>query len=125
MTKEQWIIYLYGIYPEGGWKALWTILLVCFLLFILIIFAIHNVDKQNGESSTLWEELPKQLKIIPIIVLSILIFLSNLVPNKNVFLALVATPTVVKYIKHTLNNDRLKKIDKLFDITLDKMLKDK
>ena len=123
MTDTQWIIYIYGIYPEGGWTVLWMILLVAYTIFIAAI-GVNNISESKYRSYKPEDYLLNRLswfkKYGISLLLGFMIFLSNLVPPKNTFLALAATPTVVKHITESMDHGKLKKLDKLFDLVLDK-----
>ena len=35
MTNEQWLVYLWSIYPSGGYQVFYAILLIAYLFFII------------------------------------------------------------------------------------------
>ena len=41
MTNEQWLVYLWSIYPNGGFMVTWLILLVGFTAFTLFTAVLH------------------------------------------------------------------------------------
>ncbi len=124
MTNEQWLVYLWSIYPNGGFMHLWIVLLVVFVVGILFIGIIHY-DGDRDET-TLWSILGKWKIAIPSI-LVVFIFLSYLVPKRDHFILILATPYAVeagKSIVDSLNdpNSKLSKLNKMTDKALDKAL---
>jgi hypothetical protein len=113
MTKEQWLLYLYSIYPTSGG---------IFLFFMLIGSALTiawiPVDVEYQEYMP---TLKKWTKIYMISVLITFIFFS-LIPSKKMALAIYATPNVMEYIDD--NKSKLMKIDELLDLSLDKAIKE-
>ncbi len=126
MTKEQWIVYMYGIWPNGNWLVFWlaSLFLTC---LIFIILAIGHSDASNeGKKSTYWTQLGKYKLILPTTFV-FLSFLSSLIPNKQTFLYIIATPYLVdsgKTIIETLQdpNSKASKINLLLDKSLDKAI---
>lgn len=131
MTQEQWLVYLWAIYPNGGFLVFWVI---CFAIVLFIIFiSFVNISVEDGFSlpkeqreKYVWTKLGWWKISLPSI-LVLLIFLSNLVPNREYFAYIVATPYVVdsgKSIIETLDdpNSKLSKLNKIMDKGLDKVL---
>ena len=127
MTNEQWLVYLWSIYPSGGYQVFYAILLIAYLFFIIFALISHSDTSDRYKNETIWFEMGKWKIIIPSVLL-VLIFLSNLVPsNRNHFLYIVATPYVVdsgKSIIESLQdpNSKLYKLNKMTDKALDKAL---
>ena len=126
MTNEQWLVYLWSIYPNGGFLDLWIVLLILFAVGILFTGIIH-FDEYKDET-TLWSKLGKWKIAIPSI-LVLFIFLSNLVPKRDHFLLILATPYAVeagKSLADSLNDPTSKmfKLNQLVDKGLEKMLKE-
>ena len=126
MTNEQWLVYLWSIYPNGGFIHLWIVLLVVFTTGIMFASIFHF----NGytDKKTLWTILGKWKIIIPSI-LVLFIFLSNLVPKRDHFILILATPYAVeagKSLADSLNDPTSKmfKLNQLVDKSLEKMLKE-
>ena len=126
MTNEQWLVYLWSIYPNGGFMHLWIVLLVLFTTGIMFASIFHF----NGytEQKTLWSILGKWKIIIPSI-LVLFIFLSLLVPKRDHFLLILATPYAVeagKSLADSLSDPTSKmfKLNQLVDKGLEKMLKE-
>ena len=126
MTNEQWLVYLWSIYPNGGFMHLWIVLLILFTSGIMFASIFHF----NGytEQKTLWTILGKWKIIIPSI-LVLFIFLSLLVPKRDHFILIIATPYAVeagKSLADSLNDPTSKmfKLNKLVDKGLEKMLKE-
>ena len=126
MTNEQWLVYLWSIYPNGGFMHLWVVLLVLFTSGIMFASIFHF----NGytDEKTLWTILGKWKIIIPSI-LVLFIFLSLLVPKRDHFILILATPYAVeagKSLADSLNDPTSKmfKLNQLVDKGLEKMLKE-
>ena len=126
MTNEQWLVYLWSIYPNGGFMHLWIVLLVLFTTGIMFASIFHF----NGytEQKTLWSILGKWKIIIPSI-LVLFIFLSLLVPKRDHFILILATPYAIeagKTITDSLSDPTSKvfKLNQLVDKGLEKMLKE-
>ena len=127
MTNEQWLVYLWSIYPSGGYQAFYVVCLIIFLLISGMLLVLHSDEKESDKPKTIWYKMGKWKIIIPSVLL-VLIFLSNLVPsNRNHFLYIIATPYVVdsgKSIIESLQdpNSKLYKLNKMTDKALDKAL---
>ena len=128
MTNEQWLVYLWSIYPSGGYQKFYAIFLIAYLFFIAFVLIAHSDASDRCRTDTVWYKMGKWKIIIPSVLL-VLIFLSNLVPsNRNHFLYIVATPYVVesgKSIVESLQdpNSKLSKLNQMTDKALDKALK--
>ena len=126
MTNEQWLVYLWSIYPNGLFILTWTTLLIVFAIGMAFIAAIH-FDGYEDET-TVWSKLGKWKIAIPSI-LVLFIFLSLLVPKRDHFILILATPYAVeagKSLADSLNDPTSKmfKLNKLVDKSLEKMLKE-
>ena len=126
MTNEQWLVYLWSIYPNGLFIQLWITFLVLFSVAMIPI-AISHFDGYEDET-TLWSKMGKWKIVIPSI-LVLFIFLSLLVPKRDHFLLIIATPYAVeagKSLADSLNDPTSKmfKLNQLVDKGLEKMLKE-
>ena len=126
MTNEQWLVYLWSIYPNGLFIQIWATLLTVFAIGMALIAAIH-FDGYEDET-TVWSKLGKWKIIIPSI-LVLFIFLSLLVPKRDHFILILATPYAVeagKSLADSLNDPTSKmfKLNQLVDKGLEKMLKE-
>ena len=126
MTNEQWLVYLWSIYPNGGFTQLWVALLIIFVIGMCFI-AISHFEGDEDET-TLWSKIGKWKIAIPSI-LVLFIFLSYLVPKRDHFLLILATPYAVeagKSLADSLNDPTSKmfKLNQLVDKGLEKMLKE-
>lgn len=126
MTNEQWLVYIWSIYPNGLFIQIWILALILFAGFLMILAIIHFDKYQN--KITLWTILGKWKIIIPSI-LVLFIFLSNLVPKRDHFILIMATPYAVeagKSLADSLNDPTSKmfKLNQLVDKGLEKMLKE-
>lgn len=135
MTNEQWLVYLWSIYPQGGFQVFWTICLVL-VVGLLVFTAASFFSDTSGWRATryaetekdtyLWRKLGKYKIIIPSVLL-LFIFLSNLVPNRDHFIYIIATPYVVESGKSIIDslqdpNSKLSKLNQMTDKALDKAL---
>ena len=126
MTNEQWLVYLWSIYPNGEFIHLWSVLLIVFAVGMALVAAIH-FDGYEDET-TVWSKLGKWKIAIPSI-LVLFIFISYLVPKRDHFLLIIATPYAVeagKSLADSLNDPTSKmfKLNQLVDKGLEKMLKE-
>jgi phosphatidylglycerophosphate synthase len=132
MTNEQWLVYIWSIYPNGGFQVFWVMCLVL-VVALLTFTAINYFSDTSGyryseeeKNTYLWRKLGKWKIIMPSVLL-LFIFLSNLVPNREHFIYIIATPYVVesgKSIVDSLNDPTSKifKLNKMTDKALDKAL---
>ena len=126
MTNEQWLVYLWSIYPNGGLIQIWSVLLILFALGMLMLATFH-FDKYASEN-TVWSKMGRWKIIIPSI-LVLFIFLSLLVPKRDHFLLILATPHAVEAGKSLADNlndptSKMFKLNQLVDKELEKMLKE-
>jgi phosphatidylglycerophosphate synthase len=132
MTQEQWLVYIWSIYPNGGFQVFWVICLA--LVVGLLTFAAASFFSDTGsyryseeeKDTYLWRKLGKWKVIVPSVLL-LFIFLSNLVPSREHFAYIIATPYAVesgKSIVESLNDptSKLHKLNSIMDKGLDKVL---
>ena len=136
MTNEQWLVYLWSIYPNGGFQVFWVLSLVLVGGLLAFTGASFFSDTTGWAASRyteeekdtyLWRKLGKWKVIVPSVLL-LFIFLSNLVPSREHFIYIIATPYVVdsgKSIIESLQdpNSKLSKLNQMTDKALDKALK--
>ena len=132
MTQEQWLVYIWSIYPNGGFQVFWVICLIL-VVALLTFTAINYFSDTSGyryseeeKNTYLWRKLGKYKVIVPSVLL-LFIFLSNLVPSREHFAYIIATPYVVesgKSIVDSLNDpaSKLYKLNSIMDKGLDKVL---
>ena len=128
MTNEQWLVYLWSIYPNGGFMHLWVVLLVLFTSGIMFASLFHFGEYRDRDETTMWSIIGKWKIAIPSI-LVLFIFLSLLVPKRDHFILILATPYAVeagKSLADSLNDPTSKmfKLNQLVDKSLEKMLKE-
>ena len=126
MTNEQWLVYLWSIYPNGTLVQIWIVLLILFAVSMMMLATFH-FDKYASEK-TLWSKMGKWKIAIPSI-LVLFIFLSLLVPKRDHFILILATPYAVeagKSLADSLNDPTSKmfKLNQLVDKGLEKMLQE-
>ena len=132
MTNEQWLVYIWSIYPNGGFQVFWVISLVLVVALLTFTAASFFSDtsgyrySEEEKNTYLWRKLGKWKVIVPSVLL-LFIFLSNLVPSREHFAYIIATPYVVesgKSIVDSLNDpaSKLYKLNSIMDKGLDKVL---
>ena len=134
MTKEQLLVYIWSIYPEGGAKDFWVVLLILYLVFIfayLLNTAEEGSDEEREDDKDDKKERPLFIrlgkwKVSGILFLLFMIFLCNLVPKKEHFIYIVATPFVIESGKTILEslqdpNSKLFKLNKITDKSLERL----
>ena len=126
MTNEQWLVYLWSIYPNGTLVQIWIVLLILFATGMMMAAIFHFGN--YADETTVWSKLGKWKIVIPSI-LVLFIFLSLLVPKRDHFLLILATPYAVeagKSLADSLNDPTSKmfKLNQLVDKGLEKMLKE-
>ncbi len=59
MTNEQWLVYLWSIYPSGGYQMFYATFLIAYLLFIiylrLLLIRTHQTDTKLILFGIKWE----------------------------------------------------------------------
>ena len=137
MTQEQWLVYIWSIYPNGGFQVFWVMSLALVFLFLCFTATSYFTDTSGWRASRytetekdtyLWRKLGKYKVIVPSVLL-LFIFLSNLVPSREHFAYIIATPYVVesgKSIVDSLNDpsSKLYKLNSIMDKGLDKVLEE-
>ena len=132
MTQEQWLVYIWSIYPNGGFQVFWCICLILVAFHLTVAAASFFSDtsgyrySEEDKNTYLWRQLGKWKVIVPSVLLSF-IFLSNLVPSREHFAYIIATPYAVesgKSIVDSLNDpsSKLSKLNQMTDKALDKAL---
>ena len=128
MTNEQWLVYLWSIYPNGLFIQIWILVLILFIGLLMVLAIMHFDNYTSRNANTVWSKLGKWKIVIPSI-LVLFIFLSNLDPKRDHFLLIMATPYAVeagKSLADSLNDPTSKmfKLNQLVDKSLEKMLKE-
>ena len=124
MTKEQWLVYLWSIYPQGVFTQIWIVFLILFALAMFFV-AINHFDGYEDET-TIWSKMGKWKIGIPSILI-VFIIVSYLVPKRDYFILIIATPYIVDSGKSVIEslqdpNSKLSKLNKMTDKALDKAL---
>ena len=123
MTKEQWFIYLYDIYPSGIFFVFLNLFIVSLVGIGVLIRVMNRISEE--ENRLILPSFAKPFFVVVIIMLSLL----NFLPSKNAILAIAAAPYVVEsgetlYESLGDKNSKLYKINKLLDSKLDELLKE-
>ncbi len=114
MTQEQFIIYLYGIYPEGGLSFFAVGMLLAFFGLRTVVWIYR--EENDGDFDTPYETYIKPVKVAGFLV-SMVLVVGYLIPSKNTFLAVVATPSLVESLES--KEGKLYKVNKLLNRALD------
>lgn len=127
MTKEQWLVYLWGIYPNGGFSTILVLLLICIIIFLLFIGISYMADQAIGyikEEDFMWNRLGKA-KYYMVIIPTMLLLLAQLVPDKKTFFAILATPYIVDGAKTSISyiddNNITNRIDNIVKLALQRV----
>jgi Na+/melibiose symporter-like transporter len=117
MTKEQWFLYLYSIYPDRGFIVFMIIIigLIALVFFLTKIHDSHNEEKEKAQNNA--EKFARKYFYVSIVIIAILMLL----PSKKMAVAIYFTPDVIKYLDS--NNTKLDKIDDILDLAIDKAIK--
>ena len=126
MTNEQWLVYLWSIYPQGGISVFWFVGFCASLIYIFIIWCGYSDCDVRYRNNTQFVKTGKWKIIVPLFFAGML-FLSQLVPSRKDFMFIIATPYLVesgKSIIESLQDPTSKayKINQLMDKGLDKAL---
>lgn len=145
MTNEQWLVYIYSVYPEGGIQAFYIIMAFIFSAMVVVLRINYDDAKRSSFHpitdarftpetkseyiSTLGYVKLGKLKLLIPSVFIVLAFLCNFVPNKNAFIYIIATPYLVDGAKSTIDllqdpTSKVYKINQLLDKGLDKALQE-
>lgn len=126
MTNEQWLVYLWSIYPQGGASMFWFASLCVSLVIILILWVGYSETDIGKRDNTQFVKMGKYKIFIPLFFAGML-FLSQLVPSRNNFMFIVATPYVVESGKSIIDSlqdptSKAYKLNQLMDKGLDKAI---
>lgn len=124
MTSEQWLIYLYSVWPIDWIRAL---LIVWTIITLALTFAWWVSDAKEEQLKDKTEEGRRAYRRFERIIFSFkysipLLILLAFVPNRNEMLAIIAAPYAVESIKDA--EGKVMKINKLIDMSLDKAIKE-
>ena len=53
MTNEQWLVYLWSIYPSGGYQIFYAICLFVYLIFIAFMLILHSDASDRYKTETI------------------------------------------------------------------------
>jgi len=112
--NEMLLVYIYGIYPEGGITTLFMV------PSLIVIFAaiIKAGPLEEVKEAKEFLRYFKPLFIATAVVATIGYF----IPSKNAFLTMVATPHIIESLENKAG--KLNKLDRLLDKALDEALKE-
>jgi len=126
MSNEMLIVYLYGIYPDGGLSM--TMVVMSLLLMGVYVASydtmlnVGNKEKREKiikEKGFTYQKIEGALKVALVNTAMVLV-VGYFIPSKNVFLAMVATPSIVESLES--KTGKLNKVSRLLDKALDEAL---
>jgi len=121
MTKEQLLVYLYGIYPDGGVTEVAILVVLAILGVYFIVYgaqldvAFKEEEKENLKKSR--ENFFQKSKKWLYLALAVIV-LGYFVPSKKTFIAILATPTIVQSYKDS--NGTLHRTQNIVELILEK-----
>ena len=126
MTNEQWLVYLWSIYPQGGISIFWFSGFCISLIYIFIIWIGYSDCEIEYRYNTQFVKIGKWKIIVPLFFVGML-FLSQFVPSRKDFMFIIATPYLVESGKSLVDSlqdptSKAYKINQLMDKGLDKAL---
>ncbi len=126
MTNEQWLVYLWSIYPQGGISMFWFVGFCASLIYIFIIWIGYSDCDIRYRNNAQFVKTGKWKIIVPLFFAGMLI-LSQLVPSRKDFMFIIATPYLVESGKSLIESlqdptSKAYKINQLMDKGLDKAL---
>ena len=116
MTKEQWLLFLYGIYPGAG--VVFTGLLMAVLGFMM-----YGLLKLGYDQIPPHLKLEKFVSVALMAVGALLVVITSLLPPREIFLAILAAPTLKQVVSESVEHGKLHTIDELLDKSLDVLSK--
>lgn len=125
MSQEQWIVYAYSVWPNGGWTSVWGALVIIGLFFSAMLLTIIHLDTIGRDVSKKLIKASWLCTLFTVIMLQIPFF----IPDKKDMAAIIATPYIVeggKSLVESLKDPNLKsyKINLLIDKSLDKTVEE-
>ena len=126
MTNEQWLVYLWSIYPQGGISIFWFCGFCVALTYIFIIWIGYSECEMRDRNNTQFVKTGKWKFIVPVFFAGML-FLSQFVPSRKDFMFIIATPYIIESGKSLIDSlqdptSKAYKINQLMDKGLDKAL---
>lgn len=124
MSQEQWMVYTYLVWPNGGWTFVWGALVIISVFISVILTAIY-IDTNGKDVS---KKLIKTSWLCALFVV-IMLQVSFLIPDKKGMTAIIATPYIVEGGKSLVEslkdpNSKAYKINLLIDKSLDKAVEE-
>ena len=121
--NETLIVYLYGIW--GNMETLLNIAVSITLTITLISLFVVSVVSVEGYHT---EEDKKKLETVKKFILIktnvFLLVLNTFIPPKEIFVAMLAATPVVNTVKELGNSEKMSKIEKILDLSLDKAVRE-
>jgi len=116
MTQEQWLVYLYGVYPGDGI----TFLVIMWFMFTVVASVFIGFIPKKDWDREVYSRVNKFAKTVWIA--GALLFIGNFIPDKKTFVAIVATPAIVDSYKQ--EDGKIYKMDLIIDKILDKTVRE-
>ena len=127
LTQEQWIVYLYSIWPDGGFSIIYLISLIGIIIYFLILNYDSDLYNSNNPNDRWYKgnsprgKYSRFFKVVPVILILLLVS-SNFIPDKKGFLMLIATPYLVDGSKAIIDSEKASKFSEIIDLSLDKAI---
>lgn len=124
LTQEQWMVYAYSVWPNGGWTFVWGALVIVGLFISIILTCVYfDTNGKDVRKSTL------KIFWISTVIAIFLLQISFLIPDKKGMAAIIATPYIVEGGKSLVEslkdpNSKAYKINLLIDKSLDKAVEE-
>jgi hypothetical protein len=75
MTNEQWLVYIWSIYPSGGYQIFYAIFLTVYLIFIAFMLIAHSDASERYKTETIWYKMGKwKVALLPPVLIFIIFF---------------------------------------------------
>lgn len=122
LTQEQWLVYAYSVWPNGGWTLIWGLLVGLLALVSFIMTAAFLDNEISFEDKRILKRL-----WIATGIATLILQLCFLIPDKKGMAAIIATPYIVENGKSLIEslkdpNSKAFKINQLIDQSLSKAI---
>ena len=84
MTNEQWLVYLWSIYPQGGISIFWFCGFCVALTYIFIIWIGYSECEMRDRNNTQFVKTGKWKFIVPVFVIIVDVGLLRYIPTVSV-----------------------------------------
>ena len=121
--NETLIVYLYGIWDNIDTLLNVTVAItLAITLFSLFVVFVISMEGHSPEKDKKAIETAKKFILIKTNI--ILLVLATFTPSKEIFVAMLAATPVVNTVKELGSSEKVSKIEKILDLSLDKAVKE-